>query len=144
MQNDLVGSDYSSLDASQQEKRDAVKMNVVPSLRQKLLQKKNVYFFTKMGVFVFLLSGGQAVDLRSNLRTCKRKALKELSNAFFRGTVAGASNRFPEGAENYLLRMCTRSLHQVWAMTCQGLEITKSIDNQWWLDWALAWTGRPD
>ena len=52
--------------ASQKEKYDAGKMNAVSLLSQKLLQKN---IFSKKLLFLkFLLSGGQTVDLRSNLR----------------------------------------------------------------------------
>ena len=43
-QNDLLMSNYSSFDASRQEKHDAVNMNVVLFLSQKLSQKKKTFF----------------------------------------------------------------------------------------------------
>ena len=46
--NDLLTSIYNSFDASQQEKHDAGKMNIVPLLSQKLLQKT---FFAKTAIF---------------------------------------------------------------------------------------------
>ena len=64
-QNDLLRSTYTSFDASRQEKHDAGKLNVVPLLSQKLLQKT---FFRKNDYFEFLLSGGQTCDHRSILR----------------------------------------------------------------------------
>ena len=51
--------------------------------------QKNVY--RKKRLFLeFLLPGGQTVDLRSNLseRHISERALKELSNALLRSTVA--------------------------------------------------------
>ena len=51
--NDLLRSNYSSFDASQKEKYDAGKVNVVSILSQKLLQKT---FFAKTAIFrVFAL-----------------------------------------------------------------------------------------
>ena len=85
-QRGLSRSTYISFDAPRQEKHDAGKINVVPLLSQKLLQK-NLY--CKKRLFLeFLLPGGQTVDLRSNLRTLSERALKELSNALLRSTVA--------------------------------------------------------
>ena len=48
-QHDLSRSSYMSLDASRQEKYDAGKINVVPLLNQKLLQKK---FVCKKNLFL--------------------------------------------------------------------------------------------
>ena len=42
-QNDLIMSSYSSFDASQEEKYDAGKMNVMSLMSQKLLQKKKLF-----------------------------------------------------------------------------------------------------
>ena len=68
-QHELLRSTYISFDAAQQEKHDAGKISIVSLLSQKLLQKtfvaKNCYFLS----FCSLDSGGQTVDLRSNLRT---------------------------------------------------------------------------
>ena len=73
-------SHYTSFDASRQEEHDAGKMNVVPLLSQKLLpRKKN----RKNGYFSFLLSGGQTVYFRSNLRTPERKSVKRTIDCAF-------------------------------------------------------------
>ena len=64
--NDLLSLNYSSFDVSQKEEYDADKVNVVSLLSQQLLQKN---LFRKERLFLeFFLSGGQTVDLRSNLR----------------------------------------------------------------------------
>ena len=85
-QNDLLMSNYGLFDASQNEKYDSGKMNVVSLLSQKLLEKN---LFRKKRLFLeFLLYGAQTIDLRSNLRACGERALKDLSNAYFRGAVA--------------------------------------------------------
>ena len=64
-QHDLSRSTYISFDVSRQEKHDAGKINV-SLLSQKLLQKN----FSQNLFLECLLSGGQTVDLRLNLRTC--------------------------------------------------------------------------
>ena len=79
MQYDLLRSTYSSFDAAQQEKHNSGKMNVVSLLSIKLLLKN---CFAKTAILEFLLSEGQTVDLRSNLRTIERE-LKELPNTLF-------------------------------------------------------------
>ena len=56
-------------------------MNAVSLLSQRLLQKN---LFRKNG----FLTGAQTVDHRSNLRIGSERALKDLSNALFRGAVA--------------------------------------------------------
>ena len=68
IQHDHLKSNYISCDAFGQVKHDAGKINVLALLSQKLLQKA---IFRKIRLFwEFLLSGGQTVDLRPNLRTC--------------------------------------------------------------------------
>ena len=64
-QHDLSRSNYISFDASLGEKYDTGKMNDVFFLSQKLLQK--TLFSKKTAILEYLLSGGQTVDLRSNL-----------------------------------------------------------------------------
>ena len=76
-QNDLLRSNYSSFDASQEEKYDSGKINAVSFLSQKLLQKP--FFCKKRLCLEFLLSRGQTVDLRSNLRTPLQKSVKRAS-----------------------------------------------------------------
>ena len=61
-EHDLSRSNYTSFDASKQEKHYAGKINVVSLLNQKLLQKK--YFWKKLLFLEFLLSGGQTVEIR--------------------------------------------------------------------------------
>ena len=69
-----TGLPYNSFHASQKCKYDAGKINAVSFLSKKLLQKKNC--FAKTVILEFLLSGGQTVDLGSNLRTCRRRSVK--------------------------------------------------------------------
>ena len=67
-EHDLSRSKYISFDAPRQDKHDAGKINVVSLLSKKLLQK-NV--FRKKRLFLeFLLSGGDTVEIRQNLRAC--------------------------------------------------------------------------
>ena len=84
MQYDLR-STYSSFDASQQEKHDSGKMNVVPLLSITVITEK---LFHKNFFLEFLLSGGQTVDLRSNLRTHYRKSVKRAIEYAFCVAVA--------------------------------------------------------
>ena len=111
MQHDLFGSvhdldlrsNYISFDASRQEKHDADKINVVSLLSQKLLQK-NVFFAKKLLFLEFLLSGGQTVDLRLNLRTWLRKnVIRAIECAFLRRCSSAGSRvmcRFVEKCWN--------------------------------------------
>ena len=74
-QSELFKSTYRSFVASQQEKHDAGKVNVLLSLSQKLLKKK--FFFAKMAIFrVFVLCRPNCWSLRSNPRTFQRKSIK--------------------------------------------------------------------
>ena len=64
-QSELFKSTYRSFVASQQEKHDAGKVNVLLSLSQKLLKKK--FFFAKMAIFrVFVLCRPNCWSLRSS------------------------------------------------------------------------------
>ena len=75
---DLSWSNYTSLDASRQEKHHAGKINVVSLLSQSCYRKK-----TKKTLFLeFLLSRGHTVDLRLNLRTYQRKNVLAIECAF--------------------------------------------------------------
>ena len=58
--NDILRLNYSSFDATRQEKHDAEKVNAVSLLSQKLLQKNP--FSQKAAILEYLLSGGQTVD----------------------------------------------------------------------------------
>ena len=64
VKNYLLMTNYSSFDASEEEKYDASKMNVVALLSQTLLH----IFFAKKRLFLeHLLSKSQTGDLRSNM-----------------------------------------------------------------------------
>ena len=89
-QNDLLRSNYSSFDVSQDQKYNAGKMNATSILSQKLLQQT---FIAKTAIFKFLLSGGQTVDLRSNLSTSWRKRVKRAIECVFRGRCSSSSSR---------------------------------------------------
>ena len=89
-QNNLLRSNYSSFNASQEEKYDAGKMNAVPLPSQKLLQKS---LLQKRLFLEFLLSGDQTVDLRSNLRAHQRKSVNPRTDG---GPGRGADNCPPE------------------------------------------------
>ena len=85
----LSRSTYGSFDASQQEKHGDTKVNVVPLLSQKLLQKNT--FFHKNGSFCsFFFSSLEAKPfcLDQIWGHVSKRAWRELSNTFFHGAVA--------------------------------------------------------
>ena len=91
IQNDLLRSIYSSFDASSREKYDTGKMHAVSLLSLKLLQK-NLYN-KKLLLLEFFISGGQTVDLKSNLRAYQRKSGKIVINCAFEGRCSSSGSR---------------------------------------------------
>ena len=86
-QHDLSRSNYISFDASRQEKHDSGKNKCRGSTESKVITEK--LFSQKNGYFwVFLLSGGQTVDLGWNLRACWRKNGKRAIECAFPSNVA--------------------------------------------------------
>ena len=113
-QNDLLMSDYSSFDASQEGKYDAGKMNGVSLLSQKVLQKS--LFSEKRLLLEFLLSDeGQTVGLRSNLRTIKRKSVKRAIECAFpercSSSGSGVMRRFAEKCFSVITFGSRKALH---------------------------------
>ena len=89
--NYFLRSNYSSFDVSLRAKYATVKMNAVPFLSQKLLQRN---LFSKTLLFLeFLLSGGRTVDLRSKLRICWRKNVKRAIKCAFEGRCSSSGSR---------------------------------------------------
>ena len=87
-QNDLLRSTYSSFAVSRQEKYDAGKMNVLPLLSQKLLQKG--VFFCKNGVYIvfalWTLNRWSQVKSEANL---KKERQKGYQMSLTRATLGG-------------------------------------------------------
>ena len=86
IQNVLLRSNYSSFGASWQEKHDAGKMNVVPLLSKKRVSQK--WLFLEC-----LLSGGQTVDLSSNMRTFQRESVKRAVECVFPWRCSSSGSR---------------------------------------------------
>ena len=82
-QHDFSMSNYTSLDASRQEKHDAGKIKSCVFTESKVMTEKR--FSQKKTLFLeFLLSRGQTVEIRQHLRTCWRKNCKRaIECAFF-------------------------------------------------------------
>ena len=77
--NDILRLNYSSFDATRQEKYDAGKMNVVPLLSKKKYFRK-MFFFCKKRLFLELEA---KLDLQSNLRVPLRNSVKRVIECTF-------------------------------------------------------------
>ena len=117
-QNDLLRSNYSSLDASSQDNHNAGKMYVMSLLSLKLLQKKT--FFRKNGYFLnFCSLEAKPLIVDQIWWYVSEITLWELSNAFLRSTL---SLLVPELCASLSENV---EIGQIWPLVTSGL---------WWPD----------